>query len=260
MLNYCNFTVSKIHHVIERESTKDWRFNAGATEHAYLVLNISGVGIYDINGEIYKLYDNDVIFIPPHTERKGSTDEEKPWHFVSIAFYYEDNDGLFKNMEGKPVVIRNAPRQVRENFKNIVTEWNIRSMVYKPLCRACIQAIMCNVVMFRESKNFNPVHYANIEKVKIYIQENFHKNLSVEELAQIAELSPSHFRKLFREIVGISATQYAINMRINKAKDLLASGSANVSEAAFASGFKDIYYFSSMFKKVTGENPSKYNK
>ena len=44
------------------------------------------------------------------------------------------------------------------------------------------------------------------------------------------------------------------------AKDLLTSGSANVSEAAFASGFNDIYYFSAMFKKVTGENPSKYNK
>lgn len=126
------------------------------------------------------------------------------------------------------------------------------------MCRAYVQNILCRLIQINDSIKYNPSHYAKIELVKKCINENFTKNMSVDELADIAGLSPSHFRKIFREIVGMSATQYAIYLRINKAKDLLISGSANVSEAAFQSGFKDVFYFSSMFKKVTGENPSKY--
>ncbi len=47
-----------------------------------------------------------------------------------------------------------------------------------------------------------------------------------------------------------------INLRIENARDLLLSGEVNVTEAAELSGFEDIYYFSTLFKKKTGTTPT----
>lgn len=260
MTDTYNFTVDRVGHVIERRADKDWKFNGGSMKRFYLVMSLSGTGYYQVGDETYVINQHDFALVPPYTERICFTDENDPWHFISISFFIDDYAPIVEKMEYKPVIVRNVNRHIRDIFKNLVMEWSLKSKVHQTLCRAYVQSIMCYAVMVSESQNFNPLHYATIEKAKNYINENFDKNISVEELAQLSEMSTSHFRKIFREIVGMTATQYAINLRINKAKDLLASGTANVSEAAFASGFKDIFYFSAMFKKVTGENPSKYNK
>ena len=253
-----DFYVTKVFHAIERKTTKGWSFNATVRNEYLLAINLGGVCYYDINGRNVKICENDLVFFPPRNVRKCTTDEFLPWHFISIGFELKHLDGSDYIMEDMPMVIRNVHRQVIDKFKKIVNTWNSKPKAHHTMCRTYIQDILCRLIQINDSIKYNPNHYSKIELVKKYINENFTRNLSVEELAGISGLSPSHFRKIFREIVGMSATQYAIYLRINKARDLLVSGSANVSEAAFQSGFKDVFYFSSMFKKVTGENPSKY--
>lgn len=260
MQNLYDFTVTRVSSSIERETTKGWSFNATISELYLVAINLGGIGEYDVSGHMIKVKENDLIMFPPRTARKCVTDEFAPWHFISVGFDIEYAEGSELIVKDNPIIIHNVSRQIIDLFKKINTAWKNRSKLYKPLCNAYVQEIMCYVAEHNEAVAYNPSHYAKIEKVKKYISDNFTNNITVEELAAIVDLSPSHFRKVFREIVGMSATQYTIYMRINKAKDLLVSGSANVSEAAFQSGFKDIYYFSSMFKKITGENPSKYLK
>ena len=260
MQNSYDFTVKSIRNSIERETTKGWSFNATISECYLIAINMGGIGEYDISGHMIKVVENDLILFPPRTARKCVTDEFAPWHFISIGFdieYAPESELIVKD---EPVVIHNVSRQIIDIFKKLNNAWNTRSKLYRPLCNAYMQEILCYVAEHNEAILYNLGHYEKIEKVKKYINDNFTRTLTVDELSEIAGLSTSHFRKIFREIVGMSATQYAIYMRINKAKDLLVSGSANVSEAAFQSGFKDIYYFSSMFKKITGDNPSKYMK
>ncbi len=260
MQNSYDFTVTHILNSIERETTKGWSFNANISDRYLVAVNLGGIGEYDINGHMIKVVENDLILFPPRTARKCVTDEFAPWHFISIGFDIEYKEGSELIVKDEPIVIHNVSRHITDIFKKIVNVRNTRSRFCNPLCNAYMQEILCYVAEHNEALSYNPSHYEKMEMIKKYITENHTKNLSVEELAAIAQLSPSHFRKIFREIVGMSATKYAIYMRINKAKDLLISGSANVSEAAFQSGFKDIYYFSAMFKKITGENPSKYLK
>lgn len=257
--NY-NFTVGEILHVIEKEANKEWNYNGGSINRYIIVMILSGIGICELGGSMHTLYENDIVLIPPHTERIWKTDEENPCHFISLGFELDADESFTEKLGTSYTIIRNVNRKTKEICKKVIEEWNNHSKVRNTICRAYVQQIICDIAMQNESVSFNPVHYEKVENAKNYIMQNYMKNVTVEELAEISGLSPSHFRKVFREIVGISSTQYAIQVRINKAKDLLASGSANVSEAAFASGFKDIYYFSAMFKKVTGENPSKYNK
>ena len=52
--------------------------------------------------------------------------------------------------------------------------------------------------------------------------------------------------------------QFQNKLKIDKAKDLIISHSCNITEAAEAVGFSDVYYFSRMFRKITGKNPSEF--
>ena len=95
-----------------------------------------------------------------------------------------------------------------------------------------------------------------LEHARRVMQEHFREDLSVESLAESADMSIAYFRRLFVKAYGISPMQYLMNLRIEHARDLLLSGEVNVTEAALLSGFDDIYYFSKVFKTKTGRTPS----
>jgi len=80
----------------------------------------------------------------------------------------------------------------------------------------------------------------------------------LEELAEQVGLSPSRFRTLFKALTGHSVVRYQNWVRVNKAKDLLLSGEYSVAQAAAEVGFHDTYYFSRLFRKMTGYAPSHY--
>jgi len=86
--------------------------------------------------------------------------------------------------------------------------------------------------------------------------EHYDRTYSVDELAKRADLSPSHFRTMFKQATGMTATSYQQHLKISKATEFLSSGEYNVTEAARATGFRDVYYFSHLYKKLTGSNPS----
>ena len=94
-----------------------------------------------------------------------------------------------------------------------------------------------------------------IEPALTYLQNNFTENFSVDLLAQMCCLSTGRFRKIFSECLGITPVEYRNNLRVQKAVDLLKSGSYTVGEAGEAVGISDIKYFSKLFKWHTGISP-----
>lgn len=257
--NY-DFYVKNVSFCVNRKCTDGWRMSAGVGQNV-VACSLGGKGEYTVRGENISTGENDVFFFQVGVARTAVSDDLNPWHFISIGFDACCFDGSPYSFEGKiPVVTRNANSRLVGLFKDVDKNWAYNSKFRMPVSRTLVQNILCQLISINDANSYNPAHLEKIEAAKAYINSNFMRPISVEELASYVELSPSHFRKVFREIVGVSATQYAINLRINKAKDLLLSGSVNVSEAAFQAGFKDVYYFSAMFKKVTGENPSNYLK
>lgn len=88
-----------------------------------------------------------------------------------------------------------------------------------------------------------------------YISENFTNNISIDELSSLCNVSKYHFIRIFKQVTGYTPNSYINRVRTNYAKQLLLNG-ANVTEAATASGFSDIHYFSNCFKKYNGCRPS----
>src|SRR5438477_307637 len=80
--------------------------------------------------------------------------------------------------------------------------------------------------------------------------------LSLDELARLAAMSRFHFSRSFHEQVGHSPYAYLTTVRLRRAAELLGCGSANVTEAAYASGFTDLGRFGRKFRAAYGCTPS----
>ncbi len=93
-----------------------------------------------------------------------------------------------------------------------------------------------------------------------YINEHFHEYISIEELAEKANLSLFHFTRIFSREIGITPHQYLISTRISAAKFLLKSSEASVKDIAFSTGFHSESSFCSTFKKWEHMTPSEYRK
>lgn len=95
-----------------------------------------------------------------------------------------------------------------------------------------------------------------IEQALLYINEQYGRDLSVDEIAEAQNLSKYHFMRLFKTETGQTLTQYIKELRMEKAKELLQTES--VTNTAFAVGYNDSNYFSTVFKKHTSQTPTQY--
>lgn len=90
-----------------------------------------------------------------------------------------------------------------------------------------------------------------------YIKGRLSEDITVGECAAHVHLSASYFSSLFKQVTGMTVTQYITSERIQKARLLLVEG-AQVQEVAVAVGYEERRYFSEMFKKITGQTPSEF--
>jgi YesN/AraC family two-component response regulator len=106
---------------------------------------------------------------------------------------------------------------------------------------------------FRESE----IEYL-IDQSISFMKANFHKRLSIDDLANEFRYSPSRYTVLFRQKTGLSPMDYFIRIKIQEACHLLVNTDLFVKEVAGKVGYDDQYYFSRIFKKVTGKGPLEY--
>ena len=94
-----------------------------------------------------------------------------------------------------------------------------------------------------------------------YLGEHFLEPIpDMNTLAALSGISYSYMKKLFVRVYGVSPKQYAIQLKMNYACDLLSTGGYTVSETAELCGFRDVYFFSRQFKNVMGCPPSRFGK
>lgn len=142
-------------------------------------------------------------------------------------------------------------------FKNAIEEWEKRRPGYVNHCMAILYNLF--EALEKTETGQKDKNGALIEKGVLYMNMYFDKkNITVGDIAKRCNISEVYFRKLFREEYGLSPLKYISKLRIKRAQKLLESGYYRVSEAAALSGFDDMKYFSTVFKKVVGMSPSEY--
>lgn len=121
------------------------------------------------------------------------------------------------------------------------------------------------ILLLLQSTEYKTVRdlFANIfAKNKADLSEIVHNHLytntSIEDLAKLANMSLSSFKRAFQKRFSTSPGDYFLAYKIKKAKSLLSSTSLSVSEIAFEVGFNDPSYYTRVFKLKTGYTPTQY--
>ncbi len=110
-----------------------------------------------------------------------------------------------------------------------------------------------NILGKREEKS-NSI----IEMSREYIRKNYNKDISLDEVSRVANISPYYFSKIFKEGTGQNFIEYLTGIRMEKAKELLSTTEYSMKEICSMCGYSDPNYFSRSFKKNVGVTPTEY--
>jgi len=116
-----------------------------------------------------------------------------------------------------------------------------------------------------ELKNAKDTPYASglngkIERVKRFVQRNYHRKVCLKEAAQAVCLSPKYLSRIFKQKKNMRFSEYRLGIKIEKAKALLHDTGYNVDQISDKMGYQNAESFIRIFKKSTGLTPTQYRK
>ena len=104
-------------------------------------------------------------------------------------------------------------------------------------------------------------NHKNIERLRevfMLVINNHSKNISLEEAARTACMSPVYFCRFFKSVTGYTFKEYLLHFKIDKAKELLVTSDRTITDIAFEAGFDNLSYFYRVFKNYTKLNPKEF--
>jgi two-component system response regulator YesN len=102
------------------------------------------------------------------------------------------------------------------------------------------------------------VTHVIIEKAMSYIRDHFTNDITLQEVADHVHMSKNYFSLLYKKYTNQNFIEYIMQLRIQRAKELLGNRSIKIYKVAEKAGFNDVKYFSKLFKKLTGSSPIEF--
>ncbi len=257
--NIAVFNVKSPHKKISTTLSEDGRLKQG---FVYVCKNKY---IYTpLHGEKIQVVAGDIIYLPQysrysHMSYSNDQDNENASCIV-VNFDMHSTDGelmmlsndLFKITPKDKVIYQTIFESLSAAYSiNIHSNAKVKSILYSLFYELCnkFKYNDCNALM----KDYLPIRSA-IQ----YIEQNNTMSRSIKELADMCFMSENTFRKLFKLYAGMLPSDYINKLKMEKAKFYLKDHMLSVSETAQILEFTDVSYFSRVFKKYTGQMPSKY--
>ncbi len=123
------------------------------------------------------------------------------------------------------------------------------------ICKSYINETVLKLSSLRQKK-VNSI----IEKANQYIEDHYAQDISLDDVAREVNLSSYYFSRFYKEESGINFSDKLVNVRIDKAKELLKKEEYSVKDVCYMVGYMEPNYFSKIFKKATGFTASEYKK
>ena len=236
---------------------------AGAPEHILIVCT-AGRGWLEIDGFRQCVAANQALVIPQAQAHIYGAAQADPWsihwvHFVgTVGDYYVS--------------------QMKKGVYTLAVDAALQASL-AALFAACRDAYVANFLLHRmiyasqtlhhllghlffNNRAFSPLlrssHFRSIDNTLSVLHDNVSETVSLQDLAQHAGLSKSHFSRVFKEQTGFSPIDYFIRLKMQHACMLLSFRQDSVSQIGLELGYEDPYYFSRAFRKVIGMSPTQY--
>ncbi|QHI69779.1 AraC family transcriptional regulator [Tichowtungia aerotolerans] len=217
-------------------------------ESMELVYFLSGTGQTMIGDDIYRIQSNCFCLIPPNTTHSQTSESD----ITSICLRFDNCEldspiGLWVDADGK----------IKDYLEKLMEELSYQRPAYSLVTKGLATTIT-GLIQRAINENVPQDRKQALISKAMKIIEGKDGNLSIDEVAGQLFISKNYFRHLFTQYTGQSPIKAIINARIEHAKHLLLNTDFPIAKIAENCGVENPYYFSKMFKNITGATPSAF--
>jgi AraC-like DNA-binding protein len=181
------------------------------------------------------------------------------WDFVFLVFIGREAVRITRMIEQRTgCVIAAGAIPATLSLLYEVLEKLFSGEIRDPFANSSYTYRLCMSVL-KETAAANPqrINYS-FTNLRAFLKEHIHRDISVEEMAEVMGFSRSHFTRIFCKEMGISPRLYLEDLRLKTAIDIFGNEGCSIKEAAMRCGIYDVNYFCRIFKKRFGLSPGKY--
>jgi AraC-like DNA-binding protein len=257
ILKHWNPTVDN---VIHRVADEEWSLkDINYLLHAFCFI-VKGKGCFSIykNEKLRQEYvtSGDIIYFEPGDRLSIKT--EDGIEYYTIHFNVDNIDKLgkidsnndFMNMK----VVKN--QLFLKLFMDLWNVWSSKLYGYQWKARVYLMQIID--MLLEEIRALNPSKQLIVDELIKYMVENKKNELNFEDLSHTMKVSQAYLIRVFKSVTGVTPIRYFNNLKMDEAKAMLLFTNMMVKDIAEELGFKDEFYFSRLFKKLTGIAPTFY--
>ncbi|WP_062054612.1 AraC family transcriptional regulator [Aquimarina longa] len=245
-------------------------------EEIQMSLILSGEGSLIVGDTITNYKADDILVFGsqlPHVLQSASSVEDS--HMISIFFTKKSfGDDFFKLREfshlsnffdaisyGVKVILEKEALKKEflkiQKTKNRLERFIIFLQILRLFYVAEVRTLSSSIV----KKKYTDSDGKRIADVFQFVMNNFHTDITLQEASNIASMTPNAFCRYFKQHTNKTFFQFLTEIRIeNSCRILSKKPDASISEASYASGFKNVSNFNRKFKSLKGVTPSQYRK
>ena len=215
------------------------------------------------NNKKQKISKGNIIFFYPQERQEysfHSSDKSVSYfiHFTGTGC----KDILNKvNPDDERIIYIGKNIQFEDTFKKMLREYALKQNSYEIYCSGLLVELFSIISRYSTIKkaNIEKTHESIIDDALLHIYKNL-SHISVSQLSSRYFLSTGRFSHIFKEVTGKSPREYINDIKIQKAKDMIAYTDYPINKIAAEIGIEDQNYFSRLFKKNTNLSPTEYRK
>ncbi len=244
-----------------------------AHEEIQISIVLSGSGNLIVGDTINRYEENDVFVFGPQLPHLFQSDESNQDSHMLTLFFARDSFGeSFFNLsefdEMKEFFHKSAMGiRVQSNLRDLKKEFLMleslskleRVSAFFKIVKLIIEADSKPLSTFIYEKHFTEEEGSRMSKVMSYAMQNFRREITLDEIADIANMTPNAFCRYFKKRTNKTFFQFLIEIRLENACKLLSQTSElSVAEISDQSGFRNIAFFNRKFKSYKNTTPTTF--
>jgi AraC-like DNA-binding protein len=205
-----------------------------------------------------------IIILFPNEKHRYKPDNDTGWdeYWVGLKGSIIDNllDSGYLTLNN-PCLNIGFNENIFEIYNCIIENTKAEKPGYQPLISGAVVHVLgiCHAIT-RQNSSGTKEEENIINKSRLLFRSNISNVYSPEQAAEELNVGYSWFRKVFKNYTGLSPGQYYLQLKIDKARDLLGNSNMPIKGISIELNFYSSFYFSKIFKEKTGLKPTEYRK